>query len=148
MGTALSKSQHNLRSMRAVHVPGSMNTGADMLSWNGPSPEEWGLHHQTVCMTWSIFGQAVVDLFASKELPLPNVFLKGKRHISPQVAPLWLYAFPPVALLPQAISLRPSGKTDARFYLWHHSDRTSSGSPGWFNCYQQPHGQLRRDLLS
>lgn len=28
--------QHNLRSVRVVHLLGSMNTEADMLSWNGP----------------------------------------------------------------------------------------------------------------
>ncbi len=36
--------QNNLRSLKAMHVPGKMNQGADMLSRNNVSSEEWTLH--------------------------------------------------------------------------------------------------------
>ncbi len=35
--------QNNLHSLKATHVPGKMNQGADMLSWNNVSSEEWTL---------------------------------------------------------------------------------------------------------
>ncbi len=36
--------QKNLRSLKAMHVPGKMNQGANMLSRNNVSSEEWTLH--------------------------------------------------------------------------------------------------------
>ncbi|KAL0166426.1 hypothetical protein M9458_038270, partial [Cirrhinus mrigala] len=57
----------NLLSIRAVHVPGSQNCGADMLSRGGPVHGEWRLHPQTIQMIWSLFGEAEIDLFASEE---------------------------------------------------------------------------------
>ncbi len=40
--------RHNLRSLRATHVPGKVNQGADMLSRSNVSSEEWTLHPQVV----------------------------------------------------------------------------------------------------
>ncbi len=40
--------QLNLHSLRATHVPGRLNQGADMLSWSNVPSEEWILHPQTV----------------------------------------------------------------------------------------------------
>ncbi len=59
--------QNNLRSLKATHVPGKMNQGADMLSRNNVSSEEWMLHPLVVQRIWEIFGRARVDLFASKD---------------------------------------------------------------------------------
>ncbi len=39
--------QINLRSLRATHVPGKMNLGADMLSRSNVPSDEWTLHPQT-----------------------------------------------------------------------------------------------------
>ncbi len=50
-----------------MHVPGKMNQGADMLSRNNVSSEEWTLHLLTVHKIWEAFGRARVDLFASKD---------------------------------------------------------------------------------
>ncbi len=36
--------QNNLRSLKATHVPGKLNHGADMLSRNNVSSGEWTLH--------------------------------------------------------------------------------------------------------
>ncbi len=54
-------------SLRAVHVPGRLNKGTDMLSRNNVASVEWILHPQTVQMIWSVFGKAEVDLFTSKD---------------------------------------------------------------------------------
>ncbi len=59
--------QNNLRSLKATHVPGKMNQGADMWSRNNVSSEEWTLHLLTIQRIWEIFGRARVDLFASKD---------------------------------------------------------------------------------
>lgn len=53
-------------SLRAVHVPGPLNTAADMLSRGGPCPGEWRLHPQVVVEIWRRFGSAAVDPFASR----------------------------------------------------------------------------------
>ncbi|KAI2644938.1 ORF V: Enzymatic polyprotein [Labeo rohita] len=41
-------SQDKLLSLRAVHVPGYLNVGADVLSRQGPRPGEWMLHPEVV----------------------------------------------------------------------------------------------------
>ncbi len=59
--------QNNLRSLKATYVLGKMNQGADMLSRNNVSSEEWTLHPLTVQISWEVFGRARVDLFASED---------------------------------------------------------------------------------
>ncbi|KAL0160079.1 hypothetical protein M9458_043804, partial [Cirrhinus mrigala] len=41
-------SQDKLLSLRAVHIPGHLNVGADVLSRQGPRPGEWMLHPEVV----------------------------------------------------------------------------------------------------
>ncbi|KAL0159829.1 hypothetical protein M9458_043554, partial [Cirrhinus mrigala] len=60
-------SQGKLLSLRAVHVPGHLNMGADVLSRQGPRPGEWMLHPEVVKQIWRVFGQAQVDLFGTQE---------------------------------------------------------------------------------
>ncbi|KAI2657541.1 hypothetical protein H4Q32_008891 [Labeo rohita] len=60
-------SQDKLLSLRAIHVPGHLNMGADILSRQGPRPGEWMLHPEVVKQIWRVFGQAQVDLFATQE---------------------------------------------------------------------------------
>ncbi len=54
-------------SIRAVHIPGLLNRGADMLSRNGIPQGEWRLHPESVRMIWTRYGRAEVDLFATSE---------------------------------------------------------------------------------
>ncbi|KAL0197554.1 hypothetical protein M9458_006094, partial [Cirrhinus mrigala] len=51
-------SQGKLLLLRAVHVPGHLNMGADVLSRQGPRPGEWMLHPEVVKQIWRVFGQA------------------------------------------------------------------------------------------
>ncbi|CAM4729294.1 unnamed protein product [Leuciscus chuanchicus] len=100
-------SQGKLLSLRAAYIPGVQNIGADTLSRQGPRPGEWRLHPEVVELIWREFGQAQVDLFASRETSHCPLWF-SLTHPAPlgldamvQTWPrLRLYAFPPVALLP------------------------------------------------
>ncbi len=60
-------SQGKLLSLRAAYIPGVHNIGADILSRQGLRPGEWRLLPKVVELIWREFGQAQVDLFASRE---------------------------------------------------------------------------------
>ncbi|KAI2645288.1 hypothetical protein H4Q32_028267 [Labeo rohita] len=96
--------QLNLHSLRATHVLGRLNQGADMLSRSNVPSEEWMLHPQMVQRIWEIFGKAEVDFFASENnYHCPTYFLKNKDALAHEWPILLLYTFPPVALIPQII---------------------------------------------
>ncbi|CAM4558259.1 unnamed protein product [Leuciscus chuanchicus] len=97
--------QHNLRSLRAVHVPGLQNVGPDRLSRNKIPLGEWSLHPQTVRLLWERFGRAEVDLFASREKrSLPRVLFQERQRAVLDVAALPAIRFPP--RLPPATASR------------------------------------------
>ncbi len=56
-----------LLSIRATHIPGLLNRGADMLSRRRIPQGEWRLHPESVQMIWNLYGEAEVDLFATSE---------------------------------------------------------------------------------
>ncbi|XP_057713573.1 uncharacterized protein LOC130929952 [Corythoichthys intestinalis] len=96
-----------LASLRATYLPGQLNRLADSLSRRRLPPGEWRLHPEVVCAIWGVFGQAEVDLFASRESAhCPLWFSLGERssplgqdalaHPWPRVL---LYAFPPLPLI-------------------------------------------------
>ncbi len=94
--------QTNLCSLKATHVPGKMSQGADMLTRNNVSSEEWTLHPLAVKRTWEVFGRARVDLFASEDNShCPIYFTRSTDALAHEWPSLPLYAFPPIALLPQ-----------------------------------------------
>ncbi len=72
-----------------------MNQGADMLSRNYVSSEEWMLHPLAVQRIWEIFGRAQVDLFASKDSSHCPIFLtRSTDALAHEWPSLPLYAFP------------------------------------------------------
>ncbi|KAL0194774.1 hypothetical protein M9458_008346, partial [Cirrhinus mrigala] len=92
-------SRRHFLSLRATHVPGILNRGADLLSRGNPLYGEWRLHPQTVDLLWARFGQAAVDLFASREnvhCPMFFSLRDDDAHPWPNVL---LYAFPPLCLI-------------------------------------------------
>ncbi len=96
--------QLNLRSLRAAHLPGRLNQGADMLSRSNVPSEEWMLHPQVVQKIWKTFGKAEVDLFASKDNShCPTYYSKDRDTLAHDWPNLLLYAFLPIALLPQVV---------------------------------------------
>jgi hypothetical protein len=139
----------NLRSLKAAHVPGVLNQGADMLSRNNVPSEEWMLHPQTVQKIWQIFGRAEVDLFASKDnAHCQTYFSKSEDALAHEWPNLLLYAFPPIALIPQVIRR-----------VREHKHRVLLVAPLWKNHYWISELSqlliaapwpipLRRDLLS
>ncbi len=52
-------------SIRAVHVPGHLNSVEDSLSRQSLEDGEWRLHSQVVNLVWQRFSRAEVDLFTS-----------------------------------------------------------------------------------
>lgn len=56
---------YHLLSIRAAHVPGCLNSSADMLSRDRIPHGEWRLYPGTVRLIWERFGKAEVDLLFS-----------------------------------------------------------------------------------
>ncbi|KAL6467752.1 hypothetical protein MHYP_G00234290 [Metynnis hypsauchen] len=107
-----------LLSLRATHVPGILNRGADLLSRGNPLYGDWRLHPQVVAQLWQRYGQAAVDLFASREnahCPLYFSLLDGNAPLGVDaLAHPWpnllLYAFPPLSLIsPTLVRVRDQG---------------------------------------
>ncbi len=97
--------QNNLLSLKATHVPEKMNQEADMLSRNNVSSEEKDAPPARGSENWEAFGRARIDLFASEDNShCPNIFTKSTDTLAHEWPSLPLYAFPPVALLPQVLS--------------------------------------------
>ncbi|XP_066524828.1 uncharacterized protein [Hoplias malabaricus] len=105
--TLLLWSSLHLLSLRATHIPGHLNLGADLLSRGGPSAREWRISPLVAMQIWDRFGRANVDLFASRENAHCPLFFSLTDHSAPlgvdALAHPWpntlLYAFPPVALI-------------------------------------------------
>ncbi|XP_073692680.1 uncharacterized protein [Garra rufa] len=100
-------SRRHFLSLRATHVPGVLNRGADLLSRGNPLYGDWRLHPQIVGLLWRRFGQATVDLFASHENAQCPMFFSLRDEDAPlgvdALAHPWpkvlLYAFPPLSLI-------------------------------------------------
>ena len=96
----------HLLSVRAVHVPGLQNTGADLLSRGQYRYADWSLNQHVANLLWRRFGRPKVDLFASEENSKCPLFfsmagsaplgLDALAHSWPQGL---LYAFPPLSLI-------------------------------------------------
>ena len=108
-----------LASIRASHVPGLQNSGADLLSRGKVWYADWSLHPQVASQIWGRFGHPVVDLFASQENTKCPLFfsVRGKAPLGLDAfAHTWpgslLYAFPPLELiLPTLERIRLQGLT-------------------------------------
>ena len=95
-----------LASLRAIHVPGLQNSGADLLSRGGYRYADWSLHPAVARGIWTRFGRPQVDLFASEENAKCSRFfsMKGASPLGlDALAHSWpdelLYAFPPLNLI-------------------------------------------------
>ncbi len=96
--------QNSLRSLKATHVLGKLNHGSDMLSRKNVSSGEWTLHPLAVQEIWEVSGRAWVHLFASEDNShCPIFFTKSTDALAHVLPSLPLYAFPPIALLPQVL---------------------------------------------
>ncbi len=95
-----------LLSIRATHIPGLLNRGADMLSRRRIPQGEWRLHPESVRMIWNLYGEAEVDLFTTSEnAHCPSFFSLSHSPLEGDaLTARWptarLYAFPPIKILP------------------------------------------------
>ena len=149
-------SSAHLLSLRATHVPGVLNRGADLLSRGTPRYKDWKLHSEVVNQIWEIFGRAEIDLFASEENTQCTLFYSLTGQSAPMgidaLAHEWprvlLYAFPPLELItPTLARVRERGLS-----LILIAPRWP-GKQWMAEIRQLLHGQpwplpLRRDLLS
>lgn len=55
----------HLVSLRAVHGPGQLNGGADLLSRGGPQVREWRLHPGVIAQIWEHFGKCQSGSFCT-----------------------------------------------------------------------------------
>ncbi|KAL3999504.1 Ran GTPase-activating protein 1 [Sarotherodon galilaeus] len=110
----------NLLSLRATHIPGALNLGADLMSRGNPQYGDWTLHPHVVTEIWTRFGQPQVDLFASRENAQCPLYFSLRHQEAPlgvdALAHNWphalLYAFPPLALIsPTLTRVREKGLT-------------------------------------
>ena len=99
-----------LKSIRASHVPGVENKGADLLSRGRCHYAEWSLHNAVAAQLWDRFGHPVIDLFASEENAKCRWFFSvaGRNPLGlDALAQEWpqglLYAFPPLSLIPPVL---------------------------------------------
>jgi hypothetical protein len=100
-------------SLSAVHIPGDDNLIADSLS-RGRSimPTEWSLDPEVARQVFAVFGEPLVDLFATRKnkiLPVyctrgndPEAF--AQDALSFEWTGLTAYAFPPIPLIHRVLS--------------------------------------------
>ncbi len=131
----------HLLSIRAMHIPGLLNRGADMLSRKGIPQGEWRLHPESVRIIWNRYGRAEVDLFSTSENAHCPVFfslshspLEGDALTSHWPAAR-LYAFPPIKIL-QLVHYARSGRSERQCYSLPRTGRTSLASQTWRNCWR------------
>ncbi len=83
--------QNNLCSLKATHVPGKMDHGADMLSRNNASSGEWTLHPLAVQKSrWQSLSR---PLHLRRQFSLPNLFQKEHGCPGPRVAQSSILSF-------------------------------------------------------
>ncbi len=148
-------SQRKLLSLRATYIPGVHNIGADILSRQGLRPGDWRLHPEVVELIWKEFGQAQVDLFASREtshcplwFSLTHPAPLGLDAMTQMWPRLHLYAFPPIALLPGVLERVRRDRVPLLLIAPRWPGRV--WFPNLFSLLDGPPLELpvRRDLLS
>ncbi len=148
-------SHTQLKSLRAVHIPGKLNRAADALSRQLLFPGEWRLHPETIQLIWSRLGEAQVDMFASPESSHCQLYFSltegplctdALAHSWPRA--LRKYAFPPVSLLAQTLCKLREDEEQVLLVAPHWPTRTwfpelisLATAPPW-------HIPLRKDILS
>jgi len=104
--------KHNI-TLKSAHIAGQKNILADHLSRNRICPTEWTLNDQIVQTVFAMWGKPMIDLFASGDNHKTPVFCSWIPHqnalavdsLSISWDRMWAYAFPPICLIPKAISI-------------------------------------------
>ena len=101
----------NQMHIKAAHILGRKNQLADQLSRNRVLPTEWTLNRTIVLKLFHLWGQPMIDLFASAENRQAPIFCSWSPH--PQALALdaltiswdrmYAYAYPPLCLIPKVL---------------------------------------------
>ena len=143
----------HLKSIRASHVPGIQNRGADLLSRGRCHYADWSIHDAVAAQLWDRFGRPQVDPFASEEnAKCPEFFsitgpgslgLDALAHVWPRGL---LYAFPPISLISPVLErVRTQGLSVLLIAPAWGSWRSEITPLLYDRPWQLP---LRRDLLA
>ena len=98
--------------LSARHLAGQANILADLLSRTGLIvPTEWTLSRQVLEPVWDLWGKPMIDLFATRfsarlpifVSPVPDPLAWAVDALSFSWKGLFLYAFPPFALIPKVL---------------------------------------------
>ena len=104
---------HRRITLRARHIPGSLNVIADGLSRRGQIlPTEWALNPQIFKAICRITSTPLVDLFATKYnhklanyvSPVPDNQAWGIDALSMSWSGMWGYAYPPTPIISQVLN--------------------------------------------
>jgi len=102
--------------LTSKHVPGRLNVLADQLSRQGQTIQtEWELHQEAAQALFSKWGQALVDLFATRlntKLPIfispvPDPLALDVDALSVSWEGMTAYAFPPTRSSPKCFTKCP-----------------------------------------
>ena len=102
----------NRVTISAQHIPGRLNVLADRLSRrNQILPAEWSLAPAVVDRFWKVWGRPHLDLFATRDNAKLPLFVSPYQDpaawdtdaLSLSWTGLWVYAFPPFALLMEVL---------------------------------------------
>ena len=142
-----------LLSLRATHVPGVWNRGADLLSRGTCRYGDWSLHTAIAAQIWDRYGRPQIDLFASPEDAKCPLFFSVKgtaplgldalAHEWPRVL---LYAFPPLCLIAPTLERVRTDNLTVLLVAPEWGQWVSEIVPLLYGCpWQLP---LRRDMLT
>ncbi len=95
--------QLNLRSLRAAHLPGRLNQGADMLSRSNVPSEEWMLIRRWFRRSGRPLARQKWPFRLQRQLSLPQLIIRRTGMRGPRLAQPPPLCIPPIALLPQVV---------------------------------------------
>lgn len=102
--------QNNIE-LKAAHIAGTSNILADHLSRRKILPTEWSLNNQVVNHLFTLWGEPMIDLFASDQNHKTMIFCSwfpSQRALAIDALSIsWegmiAYAFPPISLIPRVL---------------------------------------------
>jgi mRNA-degrading endonuclease HigB of HigAB toxin-antitoxin module len=98
--------------LRAAHLKGELNYLADSLSRRAIQSSEWSLNPLIVQKIFQVWGQPMIDLFATVQNRQCLVFCSWKNHpkafaqdaLSISWENMFVYAYPPFCMIPKVLS--------------------------------------------
>ena len=110
LGTLAISDQNNIN-LKGAHISGSLNILPDQLSRIIIRPTEWTLNDSMLHKIFHIWGEPMIDLFASFHNKKMDIFCTWDHHpqalavdaFSMSWNQMFAYAFPPICLIPKVL---------------------------------------------